>query len=398
MVDFFYAAKASISEENARALLQLASLYEILTLRDLCIEFLQNHITSNNCIELFLMARKNQLFQKENLAPWEELEHKTVEFIRNSLSEILEKNDPFSGLKENEISQVLKIMKSGVCPNSDLLAKAFLKWAQTTWGVRDFSDCLANVDFIKGDEKIQVRVYYNKKVYVLDVTIHTTVVFLMEMIQERLGIPIAQQILVVSDEPITETYTMEQYNIENGTVIQLGKLEKPNLRISKSRFAAINFQLLSSICVDAIVGDFQEQSNTAGFLKLNYWRIKDLIQRDNLLAKDELTILSAIIHWGRFNLMSESEDERVKWLQKLLKYVRFPYIPADALLKLASTFPMLTQCPSFKPLVQEAMLWQLQPKSNKRPAENELESQRAKKRLSYPDTPAIPPDLDVNTY
>jgi len=140
MVKYFYTGSVDLKSDNALPLLRLCTLYDIVSLRDKCCDYLLGRISLDNCLDLFLIS---WLHEQEETLQWKLLLQANTEFITKNSDEIVRScSDTLCSVGLLELHKIWPLLLSRSSCN---LADSFLGWATQHWNVSDLPECLVHI-------------------------------------------------------------------------------------------------------------------------------------------------------------------------------------------------------------------------------------------------------------
>ncbi|KAI8490135.1 hypothetical protein Bbelb_322050 [Branchiostoma belcheri] len=101
---------------------------------------------------------------------------------------------------------------------------------------------------------------------------------------------------------------------------------------------------------------FEEVKNTAGFIALEWYTLRDFIARDDLRVTRELQVFQAVVSW-----LQKDRAKREKWAVRLMENVRFPLMTPNEVVDNVESVGFLMSVPEFQELVKEATHYHLTP-------------------------------------
>lgn len=60
VLDYIYTGRVMLTEETVQNVLSAANLFQLISLREGCAEYMMNHVTVNNCIGIYFFARAHE--------------------------------------------------------------------------------------------------------------------------------------------------------------------------------------------------------------------------------------------------------------------------------------------------------------------------------------------------
>lgn len=137
VLNFIYTAKLELSLMNVQEVLSAANYFQLTTVIDACLNFLEGELDTENCIDMLIIAENYSLIS---------LRDKILKFICAHISDIA-KSDEFWRLQESQIEQLLSCDLPVDCSETEIL-KITLNW-MLKWkkNVRDVLGILRNINF-----------------------------------------------------------------------------------------------------------------------------------------------------------------------------------------------------------------------------------------------------------
>lgn len=117
VLNFIYTAKLELTLSNIQEVLSAANYFQLSTVIDACLNFLEGELDTENCIDMLIIS------ENYSLTP---LREKVLRFICSHISEIA-KSDEFWRLQENQIEQLLSSDLPVDCCEAEIL-KIALTW------------------------------------------------------------------------------------------------------------------------------------------------------------------------------------------------------------------------------------------------------------------------------
>lgn len=117
VLNFIYTAKISLTLSNVQEVLAAANYFQLSTIVDACLNFLEGELDTENCIDMLIIS------ENYSLTP---LREKVLRFICSHVSEIA-KGEEFWRLQESQIEQLLSSDLPVDCCETEIL-KIALRW------------------------------------------------------------------------------------------------------------------------------------------------------------------------------------------------------------------------------------------------------------------------------
>jgi len=303
--------------------------------------------------------------------------------------------------------------------NSKFLSQILSNWARENWPVGDISGLISVINVELAKNKVQLFVKTSKATLAILVSDKKTVFDLKNVVEGKEAIPVPFQLLMYNGKVLRDEMTLLGCGISNESTIHLGirgssnkekqppeKEKQAPERDKALEDSTSDWKLLLDFCLNILVSDFEEQSKTPGFLKLDAGTMSHVLQQDDLAVFDERLVLDAIVRWAK----SSDQKHEAHAISRLLPLVRFPYMDTQTLLALPYSHPRVVACPGFKTLLQEALQFQISRNTSfvlprvapkQRPqvendenassshSEDSAPSQRTKRRKLYKESPAV---------
>lgn len=117
VLNFIYTAKLELTLSNVQEVLAAANYFQLTTIIDACLNFLEGELDTDNCIDMLIISENYSLLP---------LREKVLKFICSHISEIA-KGEEFWRLEENQIEQLLSSDLPVDCCEAEIL-KIALQW------------------------------------------------------------------------------------------------------------------------------------------------------------------------------------------------------------------------------------------------------------------------------
>lgn len=117
VLNFIYTAKLELTLSNVQEVLAAANYFQLSTVVDACLNFLEGELDTENCIDMLIISENYSLTQ---------LQDKVLRFICSHISEIA-KEEEFWRLQETQIEQLLSSDLPVDCCEAEIL-KIALRW------------------------------------------------------------------------------------------------------------------------------------------------------------------------------------------------------------------------------------------------------------------------------
>lgn len=135
VLNFIYTAKLELTLSNIQEVLSAANYFQLSTVIDACLNFLEGELDTENCIDMLIIS------ENYSLNP---LREKVLRFICSHISEIA-KSDEFWRLQENQIEQLLSSDLPVDCCEAEIL-KIALTWI-LKYELQQPTKMLKNINF-----------------------------------------------------------------------------------------------------------------------------------------------------------------------------------------------------------------------------------------------------------
>jgi hypothetical protein len=329
-----------------------------------------------------------------------------LNFIHSHYGELLAHcPSPFSGLDLPLVVKILHEMEAIDVPtyqrvaNTKRLGRAIVKWAQESCTVADLPELITMINAELARNKIQIFVKTSKNTLVVSTDDNKSVCDLKKIIEGKEAIPVAFQLLMYNGKVLRDDRSLHECGIQNDSTVHLcirsnstagWAYHSPSMTGISEESNIDLWKVLLNFCLQAVVADFEEQCRVKGFLKLDAGTLAYILQHDDLGVSHERIVLDALVRW----IESKPElahDTHV--ISRLLPLVRFPYIDTQSLLNLPLSHPVVTSCPAFKHLLQEALHFQISSSNstiNNINMNNNMVQTRRTSALTYNVTPNSP--------
>ncbi|KAK6167195.1 hypothetical protein SNE40_021287 [Patella caerulea] len=117
VLDYIYTGQVMLTEETVQNLLSASNLFQLISLRDGCAQFMMNHVTVSNCIGIYFFAKAHQC---------EILASKGKEMINNQFSTLCHQQE-FLLLPADKLVEIIK--DSDICVDrEEVVFEACMEW------------------------------------------------------------------------------------------------------------------------------------------------------------------------------------------------------------------------------------------------------------------------------
>ncbi|ESP03276.1 hypothetical protein LOTGIDRAFT_137657 [Lottia gigantea] len=117
VLDYIYTGQVILTEETVQNLLSASNLFQLLSLRDGCAQFMMNHVTVSNCIGIYFFAKAHQC---------EVLASKAKEMINNQFSTLCHQQE-FLLLPADKLVEIIKDSDINVS-GEEIVYEACMEW------------------------------------------------------------------------------------------------------------------------------------------------------------------------------------------------------------------------------------------------------------------------------
>ncbi|XP_050389710.1 kelch-like protein 40a isoform X4 [Patella vulgata] len=125
VLDYIYTGQVMLTEETVQNLLSASNLFQLISLRDGCAQFMMNHVTVSNCIGIYFFAKAHQC---------EILASKGKEMINNQFSTLCHQQE-FLLLPADKLVEIIK--DSDICVDrEEVVFEACMEWLNHDTGSR----------------------------------------------------------------------------------------------------------------------------------------------------------------------------------------------------------------------------------------------------------------------
>lgn len=137
ILNFIYTAKLQLTLSNVQDILSAASYFQVQSVIDACLNFLENELDIENCIDMLVISENYSLLQ---------LRDKVLKFICQKISEISQDVE-FQRLDEHQVYQLLTSDYPVDCSEAEIL-RILLNWiVKRDSGSVDVEKLLSHVNF-----------------------------------------------------------------------------------------------------------------------------------------------------------------------------------------------------------------------------------------------------------
>jgi len=152
MVRFFYSAAIVLTSENIFPILRLSCLYEIESLMELCLNYLEVNMSPTHCIPLLHMST----LQHAIVMPWTKFSKTCWNYLRNHCISILKLDNPFKGLDISLVCKILEEMKKA-WKTAKKSGNAIVSWAADNWNTANLPG-VVNFIMLEAPKEYTIRI------------------------------------------------------------------------------------------------------------------------------------------------------------------------------------------------------------------------------------------------